>query len=161
MAFNRVNPPKQLTLPDKISNDIELKKSFDDRDYILFQIWKRIGAGSDFIDNSLSGLNEFDDLITESAKDQLLFDVVNTAVDYTTIGDQAVICTAALTVTLNDEPDDQERVKVIIANGDVTLNGNGKLINKETDQTVLFKNLVTLATLDIIYIIELDEWFII
>lgn len=111
--------------------------------------------------SALTGLNQFDDLLNNTAKEQLLSDVVSTAVNYTTIGDQTVICTAALTVTLNDEPDDQERVKVIIANGDVTVSGNGKLINKDTDQTVIFKNLVTTGTLDIVYIIELDEWFIV
>jgi len=118
------------------------------------------GNSNEFI-GLFSGFNEFDDLVSNTVKEQSRLDVVSTAVDYTTIGDQTIICADALTVILNDEPDDQERVKVIIANGDVTVSGNGKLINKETDQTVIFKNLVTTGTLDIIYIIELDEWFIV
>jgi hypothetical protein len=88
-------------------------------------------------------------------------DVKVTGIDYVTIGDQTVICNDALTVTLNAEPKDREQLKVIISNGDVTVNGNGKLINKLTDVTIIFKNLVTTATLDIIYILETDEWFII
>lgn len=58
MAFNRVNPPKQLQLPPDIANDIHLKKAFDDRDYILFQIWKRLGAGADLVNDNESNANE-------------------------------------------------------------------------------------------------------
>jgi hypothetical protein len=32
---------------------MELKKAFDDRDFILFQLWKRVGAGEDLVDDSL------------------------------------------------------------------------------------------------------------
>jgi len=49
---NRVNPPKQLVLPPKIAQDPELKKAFDDRDFILFQLWQRTGAGDDLIDSN-------------------------------------------------------------------------------------------------------------
>lgn len=50
---NRVNPPTQLELPQKIAQDPELKKAFDDRDFILFQLWKRVGGGEDLVDDSL------------------------------------------------------------------------------------------------------------
>jgi hypothetical protein len=50
---NRVNPPKQLVLPPSIAENPELKKAFDDRDFILFQLWKRVGAGEDIVDDSL------------------------------------------------------------------------------------------------------------
>jgi len=49
---NRVNPPKQLVLPPSIASNVELKKAFDDRDFILFQLWKRSGAGEDIIDQA-------------------------------------------------------------------------------------------------------------
>lgn len=49
---NRVNPPKQLVLPPEIAENPELKKAFDDRDFILFQLWKRVGAGDDIVDSS-------------------------------------------------------------------------------------------------------------
>ena len=80
---------------------------------------------------------------------------------YTTITNQIIICTDAVTITLNDEPKDREQVKIVISNGDVTVSGNGKLINKKADQTIIFENLSTVGTLDIIYILETDEWFII
>lgn len=159
--MNRVNPPKQVRLPPEVEANPQLKKAFGDAYFIMFQMWKRLGSGEDWIDEGRNANYEFDDLVNNTAKEQLLNDVVSTSANYTTIGDQVIICTDALTVTLNDKPDDQERAKVIIANGDVTVNGNGRLINKEADVTIIFKNLVTTATLDIIYIIELDEWFII
>ncbi len=49
---NRVNPPTQLVLPQKIAENPELKKAFDDRDFILFQLWKRTGAGDDVVDSN-------------------------------------------------------------------------------------------------------------
>lgn len=61
MAFNRVNPPKQLVLPRKIQEDIELKKAFDDRDYILFQLWKRLGGGDDFVNDNQNDLQDLSD----------------------------------------------------------------------------------------------------
>lgn len=51
---NRVNPPKQLQLPPEIQSNPQLKKAFDDRDYILFQMWKRMGGGDDFISDNES-----------------------------------------------------------------------------------------------------------
>jgi len=50
---NRVNPPKQLVLPQKIAQDPELKKAFDDLTFIVFQLWQRTGAGDDLIDSNL------------------------------------------------------------------------------------------------------------
>ena len=160
--MNKVNPPTQLVLPRKIQEDKELKKALDDRDYILFQLWQRTGAGADLVyGNSTIGY-EFDELasIIKSflPKED---DVKVTSIDYTTIGNQTVICIAASTIYLNAEPKDRERAKVVITNGDVTVNGNGKLLNKKTTQTVIFRNLITTATLDIIYVLDTDEWFIV
>lgn len=160
MAANRVNPPKQLVLPNKISQDMELKKAFDDRDYILFQLWKRTGGGDDFVDSSTTTGYEFDDLILNTAKEQLLFDVVSTSVNYTTIGDQVIKCTDALTVTLNDEPEDQETAKILITNGDVTIDGNSRNIDGDTDVTIVFANIQPPATVDCLYLVDTDEWII-
>ena len=123
---------------------------------------EELNSNSNGFISALTGLYEFDD--QQNFIDALLpkkDDVVVTSSDYTTISDQVVICNGTLTVYLNDKPEDRELVKVIISNGDVTVNGNGKLLNKETGQTVIFKNLITTATLDIVYILETDEWFII
>ena len=60
--MNRVNPPKQLVLPDSIRENLELKKAFDDRDFIMFQMWKRLGGGDDFVFDARTIGYEFDDL---------------------------------------------------------------------------------------------------
>lgn len=123
---------------------------------------EELNANSNEFIGDLTGFNEFDDLV--GIVNALLPnkpDIKVTTINYTTIGDQTIICTDALTVTLNAEPKDREIVKVIISNGDVTVSGNGKLINKLTSVTITFKNLVTTATLDIVYILKTDEWFII
>ena len=162
MGFNRVNPPEQVTLPAKIERDLELSQAFSDVYSIMFQMWKRLGGGADWVDESRQIGYEFDDI--SSLVDALLPkkpDIEIVTEDYTTIGDQTIICNAALTVFLNKEPRDREKAKVIIANGNVTVNGNGKKVNKDTDQTVIFKNLITTATLDIVYILDSDEWFIV
>ena len=54
---NRVNPPKQLKLPAKVAADPEMSKSFYDRDFILFQMWKRLGGGDDLVDEAINRLN--------------------------------------------------------------------------------------------------------
>jgi hypothetical protein len=159
---NRVNPPKQVVLPIEVQQNLPLKKAFNDAYLIMFQMWKRLGGGADWVDENRTTGYEFDDLagLIKSLLPNKP-DIKVTAVDYTSIGDQTIICTDALTVTLNAEPRDREIVKVIISSGDVTVSGNGKLINKDTDQVVIFNNLVTTGALDIIYILEVNEWFII
>jgi hypothetical protein len=162
MASNRVNPPKQLVNPQEVQNNVPLKKALDDRDYILNQMWKRMGGGADWVDESREISYEFDDLLPLlSAFLPNKPDVISTSINHTSSGSQVVICNSALTVFLNEYPEDRETVKVIITNGDVIVSGNGKLINKDTEQTVIFKNLITTAALDIVYILETDEWFII
>lgn len=158
--MNKVNPPRQLRLPPSISSNPDLRRAFDDRDYILFQLWTRVGGGADFIDDNKTSGYEFDDLINNTAKEQLLSDVVSTAVNYTTIGDQVIKCTAALTVTLNDEPEDQEKAQILVTNGDVTIDGNSRNIDGDTDVTIVFANIQPPATVDCLYLVDTDEWII-
>ena len=51
---NRVNPPKQLVLPPEVQSNVQLRKAFDDLNFIVFQLWKRTGSGSDFVDGNQS-----------------------------------------------------------------------------------------------------------
>jgi len=156
--MNRVNPPEQLQLPNL--KDVGLLRFLKDLKFILFQMWKRLGAGEDLVAGSVTGLYEFDDLVNNTAKEQLLSDVVSTDVDYTTIGDQTIICTEALTVTLNDEPDDQEVAKIQVTNGDVTIDGNGINIDGDTDVTIVFANIQPPALVDCVYLVDTNEWII-
>lgn len=47
--MNKVNPPRQLRLPDSIKSNPELSRAFDDITYILNQLWVRSGGGDDFV----------------------------------------------------------------------------------------------------------------
>lgn len=161
MGFNRVNPPKQVVLPESLNKDNDLKKAFDDVYYILFQLWQRTGAGADWIDETRTGLFEFDDLEKTDIKSELVDDLVTSAVNYTTKGDQTVICTNAITVFLNETPDDRELVKVLITIGDVTVDSGSRLINNLPSVTIDFSALSTIGALDIVYTIETDSWWII
>ena len=58
MAGNRVNPPKQVVLPPEVQNNPQLKKAFDDAYFILFQLWKRTGAGDDIVDSTESNTTQ-------------------------------------------------------------------------------------------------------
>ena len=105
----------------------------------------------------LTGFNEFDDLVSPDAVEQIKSDTVVASSDYTTLGDQVVICTSSIAVTLNDEPEDQELVKVIVTNGKVNINANGKTINNESDAIIRRNN----TTWDIMYVLDIDEWRVI
>ena len=103
-------------------------------------------------------LTEFDDIHMPNVEDEIHSDVISTAVSLTTSGTQTIICTAAVTITLNANPDDQEIATVVIQNGDVTIEGNGRNVMGDTDVTVIFLNLQSDATLDFKYILETNEW---
>lgn len=105
----------------------------------------------------LTGFNEFDELFEADAVEQIKDDVVITSVNYTTIGNQSVVCTGKITVTLNAEPEDQELVKVLATTFRVDIDGNGNAINGETD-AIIRRNF---TTWDIIYLVEIDGWRII
>jgi len=49
MKGNRVNPPLQITLPESVAKNPDLKKAFDDFAFNLFQMWKRTGGGNDYV----------------------------------------------------------------------------------------------------------------
>ena len=51
MKGNRANPPLQLKLPPSIASNTDLKKAFDDLTRVVDQLWRRTGAGDDYIQN--------------------------------------------------------------------------------------------------------------
>lgn len=56
--MNRVNPPKQVVLPQEVSSNPALKKAFDDSYFIMFQMWKRMGGGADWVGGNQTNNNE-------------------------------------------------------------------------------------------------------
>jgi len=155
----KVNPPPQLRRPRKITTDNELRPYFERLEWLLFQLWTRTGGSDDSIDETVNSQVDTDGLfgLFSRISDLEFRNVIPTAVDYTTIGSEIIICTDAVTVTLNDEPDDQELATVKRVGGSVIVDGNGKLIDGETDWTIN----VQLTSLDIVYLVETDAWNII
>jgi len=54
--MNRINPPTQVRLPPEIESNPQLKKAFDDAYFIMFQMWKRLGGGADWVDDNQSDM---------------------------------------------------------------------------------------------------------
>jgi hypothetical protein len=108
MARNRVNPPKQVVLPPKVASDLQLKKAFDDVYHILFQMWKRTGAGDDFIDGLVEDLHSTKNSVSRNTAqigsiDLQKFEVVPITVSTTTEPFQILICknTTSIDVALD------------------------------------------------------------
>ncbi len=76
---------------------------------------------------------------------------------YLTSGAVTVICTGVTIVTLNALPEDRERVTVNRTNGLVTVLGNGKNINNES-QIKLSKDT---TSLDFFYSLTQNQWYIV
>ncbi len=159
--INKANPPPHLRLPQSIQKNQELAKVLGEMNFNMFLLWKKLGGGADFIDENSQLQYEFDDISPFLFSFSTGTDsVVTTNIDYTTSGRQIIICTAALSVTLNSEPKDMEEAKIKISNGDVTILGNGRLVDNETDITVIFNNVQGLAVIDLIYTIDTDSWWV-
>jgi len=76
---------------------------------------------------------------------------------FTTIGSGTIICTAVATINLNARPADTETLRVIRTNGLVTVEGNGKIINKTTSRTLSNDE----TALTFFYSFAQDQWYII
>lgn len=180
--MNRINPPKQVVLPVEIQDNLPLKKAFDDSYDIMFQMWKRLGGGDDYIDNLLT------DSITKSVSDNKNSDdltinqtfnniedfqftpnfsknkkgVLVTGEDATTTGQEIVFCghpfALARIIYLNATPEQQEKTTIKrMGTGGVTVNGNGKTIDGAATQPLP----TIYDSITVIYTIEAGEWSII
>jgi hypothetical protein len=156
----KVNPPPQLRIPRAFQNDIEVRSFFEQQQTILFQLWQKVGGGNDNFDELESQLNEFDELEAIYGQSQNSNVSVQTS-NYTTLGSEIVVCDSAITVTLNDTPDDRETVTVKIRNGDVVIDGNGRDLDGESSITFVAEDLQGQPTVDIIYLLETDDWIIV
>jgi len=48
----KANPPPNIPIPDKFLRDPDTRDYFESRDFIQFQIWKKIGGGDDLVEES-------------------------------------------------------------------------------------------------------------
>lgn len=159
MAGQTVNPPPQIRRPDKITQDNALRPYFERLEWTLFQLWTRTGGPDDSVDDTANNQVDVDGLFGLFGRIAALEfrNIIPTSLDYTTIGSDIVICTDAVTVTLNAEPDDQEIATVKWTAGSVVVDGNGKQIDGKDSWRINVKY----TSLDIIYLVETDSWHIV
>lgn len=168
----KVNPPPQARLPDKIINDPEMRDYFIYQQEYLFKLWLRSGGGTDTVSEiviDLDGINSRLDAIEvrlgliEARLDYLEGSTVVTATNHTTEGNQVVICTAAVTVTLAASPLDRDEVSIKAINGDkIIINGNGETIDGEATVTIRANNKNKIKTgLTMRFSSELSGWVLI
>lgn len=169
----RVNPPPTLRRPPSLAKDQAADAYLRQLEWILFQLWERTGGGDDIIDDSanqnvdtdaLYGLfAQLDELEQELNPENNMQgisqpqEVVVASANHTTVGNETVICTTGVTVTLNATPDDLERVNIKRTADQIVIDGNGKQIDGHDTITVIRQY----TTLDLIYTVETDSWSII
>lgn len=148
----RVNPPPFIGFPQRNpykpgSNEYRffqsLISSLNQQRIIIEQLWRRTGGGADDVSDGQTrelfawsqgaGSEDKNDPIAlfgsfDASKDAVFFSVSSA---HTTAGNEFVEATASITVTLNQYPEDGERVTVKrnTTAGNVTISGNGNNIN--------------------------------
>ena len=165
----QANPPPHLQIPLAFKNNPEVLRFFEKQQFIIYQLWSKIGGPEDSIEEAFARIDNNELNIENNSGD--IWNLIGlTAIDRnaraasastTTAGDEIIICTDAITVTLNAEPDDQEMVTVKITNGDVTIDANGKTLDGQTDITFIATNFQGQPSIDCKYLTELDAWYIV
>ena len=155
--MNRVNPPKQLQLPESIRNNPDLKKAFDDRDYILNQMWKRTGGGSDNISDLFSEFLQFDELNKFNKEDRLLVSYNDNS---TMSGGEVATC-GNIEISLNPTPQNMEKATVKLVDGDVEIFGNGNTIDEYDSVKVIYTSFQGKPSIDFIYSADLGRWLMV
>jgi len=162
----QVNPPPILRIPAAFRKDPAMRNYFEQQRQILFQLWDRTGGGDDAIaDVQNSELYEtgiqfpieddlpvFDSVYT----DKQVWRSYSTSVDVPAHGFDFIAATQKLEIKLPQYPDEDDIVSVVNVNGkQITVNGNGNLINGETCTVSKRKN----STINYHYFSELSAWY--
>lgn len=150
--MTRVNPPPQLPIPKEASG--KMKEFLSRQQMILFQLWKRTGGSEDLVADTAES-EIFDQDIARSS-DFLSLPVTVTAVDHTSTESEIISCTntSEITITLNDIPDDGEKVRVKRTASKVVVSGNGNTIDGDTTVIITAKH----AAPTFIYTVDVGEW---
>lgn len=165
-----VNPPPQLRIPDKFFNDPDIRPFFEQQNTILFQMWNRTGGSDDAIASLEVGelyesgaesgyIAEIDENIEDLPQiypETITFHGKAVSVSYTALSFEFLAVTAKATISLPENPNDQDQVIVLNVNGkEVTVDGNGKNINDDTKTTSQRKN----TNIVYQYFVDLDAWY--
>lgn len=144
---NKVNPPIAV-LSNTQFGSLAYKLGLEE---ILRQLWTRTGGGDDsvaaadtkelFSWQGVDKTSDIDSIFNQPVQEQVQMpafvigqksrELVSTASNYTTAGDEIVEATSNITVSLNASPDEGETVtaKRNTTAGTVTVSGNGKNID--------------------------------
>ncbi len=144
--------PFVIRWPKKWESDPELRDVLRYLNRFLHDLWIRTGGGPDLIEEGLEAIEDLQDQINAiivrlDANEAAIADLqarveylegttVVTAVDVTAEGNQVIICTDAVTVTLALSPLDKDVVEVKRTNGLVTVAGNGNTIDGSSEITL-------------------------
>jgi hypothetical protein len=143
-------------MPREFAEQPRIRGYFEQLQTIIFQLWQRTGGEVDLINESNQDNVEFSNIVGVDFVEDNLLHVAVVDADYETRLSQIVVCTVPLTVTLNTEPDEQERVTIHAMAGKVVVDGNGITINGNATATMTRPY----TTWDLIYILEQNEWVI-
>lgn len=166
----RVDPFIQ-PIPEQFLRDRELRSYFEYLHRVIHDLRVRTGGGDDQVSNL--GIRELYPYAPREDEDSAQnvslfgrpinpdifgkFEVVSTSSDYTTKGNEIIICTntSAITITLNATPEDIEQVHVVRQNtGAVTVSGT---INGQSSLAIGQRY----SSPHLVYTIDGGEWSII
>jgi len=152
--------PFVIQWPNQWLEDPEIEPVIRYLNRFLHDLWIRTGGGFDDTLALKEGLRQFEDLpATEFIPKER--QRITTAINYSTLENDVVICTADLTIFLNDTPDDKELVTINSGNNQITINGNSKTISGETEVIIRRRSSGLPISLDMQYFVENDAWFLI
>lgn len=145
--------PFVINIPKKIVDDPELFPFFDYFVRWAHDMWVRTGAGDDDVGNQY-----IQELYPWQQPNYQIFDIPITVTSsaHTTAGNEIVVATSNITVTLNSTPEDGEKVIVqrSTTDGNVTVSGT---INGDSSFVMLFNY----DSYTFVYSISEAEWKIV
>jgi hypothetical protein len=156
--MSNVNPPPYIKMPDKFFSDRDLRRYFEGLEFIIFQLWKRTGGGSDAVSSAITTASL--SAPAYSASNFVGQSITAASSNYTTTGlDRLVVATAAITVSLNDEPNQLEQVSIKRSSvtGPVVIDGNGNTIDGQTTYTIA----ENYEAIDLMYADDWGGWAIV
>lgn len=124
----------------------------------FYSEWDVTGGDEDEV-SSTQNRDLFDSTSHVAALFPFFTNFQSTSTALTTSGNQVIVVTGAVTITLNATPDDGETVKIKRATtaGTVTVDGNGKNI----DDAATYSILENYEGIQVIYSVLDDQWFIV
>ena len=147
----KANPPPFFKIPKKWLADKELRAYLQNRDFIQFQLWKKIGGGSDAIEDiesvsealsqidyseDFNALEQIEDLIP--IVDKNFYSAIKKT-NYTAVDGDFIEAQSSAIITL--DPNASLNDQIVVANGDGTsIKVVGTIKYKRLDTSLFIKN---------------------